>query len=222
MHPWFKWLIWVNPVQYAFEAIMSNEFYNLNLQCVPPAIFPDGPTAQTGHQVCAIQGSTPNQLVVQGSRYIDEAFTYSRSHLWRNFGIIIGWFILFVVLTMLGMELQKPNKGGSTVTIFKRGEAPRAVEDAVKYKELPGDIESGSSNSLQEKNSDESKKQVQGIARSTSIFTWQNVNYTIPYKGDQKKLLQDVQGYVKPGRLTALMGASGAGLVMNQLSPSTF
>ncbi|PYI14241.1 ABC transporter [Aspergillus violaceofuscus CBS 115571] len=211
MHPWFKWLIWVNPVQYAFEAIMSNEFYNLNLQCVPPAIFPDGPTAQAGHQVCAIQGSTPDQLVVQGSRYIDEAFTYSRSHLWRNFGIIIGWFILFVVLTMIGMELQKPNKGGSTVTIFKRGEAPKAVEDAVKYKELPADIESGSSNSLQEKNSDESKKQVQGIAKSTSIFTWQNVNYTIPYKGDQKKLLQDVQGYVKPGRLTALMGASGAG-----------
>ncbi|PYH78160.1 ABC transporter [Aspergillus uvarum CBS 121591] len=211
MHPWFKWLIWVNPVQYAFEAIMSNEFYNLNLQCVPPAIFPGGPTAQAGHQVCAIQGSTPNQLVVQGSRYIEEAFTYSRSHLWRNFGIIIGWFILFVVLTMIGMELQKPNKGGSTVTIFKRGEAPKAVEDAVKYKELPGDIESGSSNSLQEKNSDESKKQVHGIAKSTSIFTWQNVNYTIPYKGNQKKLLQDVQGYVKPGRLTALMGASGAG-----------
>lgn len=36
MHPWFKWLIWINPVQYGFEALMSNEFYNLEIQCVPP------------------------------------------------------------------------------------------------------------------------------------------------------------------------------------------
>ena len=119
-------------------------------------------------------------------------------------------------LTMLGMELQKPNKGGSTVTIFKRGEAPKIVEEAVKHKELPEDVEAGrkeagASNGLQEKESDNSGNEVQGIARSTSVFTWQGVDYTIPYKGGQRKLLQDVQGYVKPGRLTALMGASGAG-----------
>lgn len=57
-------------------------------------------------------------------------------------------------------------------------------------------------------------EKVEGIAENTSIFTWQNVTYTIPYKGGQRKLLQDVQGYVKPGRLTALMGASGSGLVL--------
>lgn len=218
MHPWLKWLIWINPLQYAFEAIMSNEFYDLNLQCVSPSIFPDGPSAQPGNQVCAIQGSTPNQLVVQGSNYIQTAFTYTRSHLWRNFGIVIAWFILFVCLTMVGMELQKPNKGGSTVTIFKKGEAPEAVQEAVKNKELPGDVETGSdgtgtTNGFQEKDTDGSSDEVHGIARSTSIFTWQGVNYTIPYKDGHRKLLQDVQGYVKPGRLTALMGASGAGLV---------
>jgi ABC-type multidrug transport system ATPase subunit len=58
---------------------------------------------------------------------------------------------------------------------------------------------------------EQGKEEVQDIAKNTSIFTWQSVNYTIPYKGGQRKLLQDVQGYVKPGRLTALMGASGAG-----------
>ncbi|PWY91900.1 ABC transporter [Aspergillus sclerotioniger CBS 115572] len=216
MHPWLRWLIWINPLQYAFEAIMSNEFYDLNLQCVSPSIFPDGPSARPGNQVCAIQGSTPDQLVVQGSNYIRSAFTYSRSHLWRNFGIVIAWFVFFVFLTMLGMELQKPNKGGSTVTIFKRGEAPKVVEEAIKHKELPEDVEAGrkeagTSNGLQEKESNNSGNEVQGIARSTSVFTWQGVDYIIPYKGGQRKLLQDVQGYVKPGRLTALMGASGAG-----------
>ncbi|RHZ56971.1 hypothetical protein CDV55_104831 [Aspergillus turcosus] len=216
MHPWLKWLIWINPVQYAFEAVMSNEFYNLNIQCVTPWIVPDGPNAQPGHQSCAIQGSSPDQLVVQGSSYIKAAFTYTRSHLWRNFGIIIAWFVFFVALTMVGTEMQQPNKGGSSVTIFKRNEAPKEVEEAVKNKELPEDVESGqkenAANADPEKTqSGESGSEVKDIAQSTSIFTWQDVNYTIPYKGGQKKLLQGVQGYVKPGRLTALMGASGAG-----------
>lgn len=40
---------------------------------------------------------------------------------------------------------------------------------------------------------------------------WQNLTYTIPYEKGERRLLQDVQGNVKPGKLTALMGASGAG-----------
>ncbi|KAJ5717802.1 hypothetical protein N7488_003448 [Penicillium malachiteum] len=212
MHPWLKWLIWINPVQYAFEALMANEFYDLAIQCETPYIVPAGSGAQSGHQSCAIQGSTPNELTVQGADYIKAAYTYSRSHLWRNFGIIVGWFIFFVVLTMIGMEIQKPNKGGSSVTVFKRGEAPKAVEDAIQHTGPPVDIESTEEKPPPSRMADESSEHtVQEIARNTSIFTWQNVNYTIPYKGGQRKLLQNVSGYVKPGRLTALMGASGAG-----------
>jgi ABC-type transporter Mla maintaining outer membrane lipid asymmetry ATPase subunit MlaF len=48
------------------------------------------------------------------------------------------------------------------------------------------------------------------LSQKQAIFTWQDVNYTIPYKGGQRQLLQNVEGYVKPGRLTALMGASGS------------
>ncbi|KAL3478070.1 ABC-2 type transporter-domain-containing protein [Aspergillus californicus] len=215
MHPWLKWLIWINPVQYAFEGVMSNEFYNLDIQCISPNIVPDGPNAQAGHQSCSIQGSTLDQLTVQGSNYIQSAFTYSRSHLWRNFGIIIAWFIFFVTITMLGMELQKPNKGGSSVTVYKRGEEPKEVTEAVQHKEIPHDEEAAStgntSNGTNNADLDESGGKVEGIARSTSVFTFQNVNYTIPVGGGQRQLLRDVQGYVRPGRLTALVGASGAG-----------
>lgn len=211
MHPWLKWLIWINPVQYAFEALMANEFHNLRIKCVPPSIFP-GTNASPGHQTCAIQGSSPDKLVVQGSDYIKAAYTYTRSHLWRNFGIIIAWFIFFVALTMLGMEIQKPYKGGSSVTVFKRGEAPKAVEDAIKHKGPLVDEESTQPNGRSsEMRDDDAKEKVRDIAKNTSIFTWQNVSYTIPYKGGHRKLLQDVHGYVKPGRLTAMMGASGAG-----------
>ncbi|KAE8372774.1 ABC-2 type transporter-domain-containing protein [Aspergillus bertholletiae] len=216
MHPWLKWLIWINPVQYAFEGVMSNEFYKMDIQCEPPSIVPNGPNASPGHQTCAIQGSSADQLTVRGSDYIKNAFTYTRSHLWRNFGIILAWLALFIVLTMIGMELQKPNKGGCAATVFKRGEEPETVKRALENKELPKDVETGNKEisvdgNINGSTSEDSGEDVTGFARSTSIFTWRDVNYTIPYKGGQKQLLQDVQGYVKPGRLTALVGASGAG-----------
>ncbi|CAG8892652.1 unnamed protein product [Penicillium egyptiacum] len=215
MHPWLKWIIWINPVQYAFEALMANEFYNLQIKCEPPYIAPGGPNAVPGHQSCAIQGSDPDQLIVDGSKYIQTAFTYSRAHLWRNFGIIMGWLIFFVCLTMLGTELQRPNKGGSAVTVFKRSEAPKAVQDVIKQSGPRGDEESAEKDGIASNKADGdtsvSRDKVQDIAKNTAIFTWQDVNYTIPYKGGQRQLLQNVEGYVKPGRLTALMGASGSG-----------
>lgn len=211
MHPWLKWLIWINPVQYAFEALMANEFDNLEIKCEPPYIVPGGPNASPGHQSCSIQGSSPDSLIVQGSRYIETAYTYSRSHLWRNLGIIIAWFLLFVGLTMLGMEMQKPNKGGSSVTVFKRSEAPKEAQNAVAHADEESTKAADLHADAKEANSTESSGKVKDIAKNTAIFTWQDVNYTIPYKGGQRQLLQNVQGYVEPGRLTALMGASGAG-----------
>ena len=43
-------------------------------------------------------------------------------------------------------------------------------------------------------------------------FTWETLNYRVPGPNGQIRLLHDVFGYVKPGTLTALMGASGAGM----------
>lgn len=194
---------------------MANEFYNLQIKCEPPYIVPNGPNAVPGHQACAIQGSDPDQLIVHGPQYIKTAYNYSRAHLWRNFGIIVGWLIFFVCLTVLGMELQRPNKGGSSVTVFKRSEAPKAVQDVIKRSGPREDEESAEKDGVASNTNDGdisiSSDKVQDIAKNTAIFTWQDVNYTIPYKGGHKQLLENVHGYVKPGRLTALMGASGSG-----------
>ena len=42
-------------------------------------------------------------------------------------------------------------------------------------------------------------------------FTWENVNYVVPVPGGTRRILHDISGYIKPGTLTALIGASGAG-----------
>jgi ATP-binding cassette subfamily G (WHITE) protein 2 (SNQ2) len=206
MHPWLSWLRWINPVQYAFEALLSNEFYNLELQCEAPYLVPNVPGASPQYQSCTLQGSKPGQTTVNGADYILAAYNYSHSHLWRNFGFIWAFFGFFVFLTALGMEIQKPNKGGGAVTIFKRGQAPKSAERVIENKDVNEDEESGKKeieNDLEKSHGSENP--VEGMAKNESVFTFQNVNYTIPYSNDQRQLLRDVQGYVKPGKLTALM-----------------
>ncbi|CAI9629153.1 unnamed protein product [Alternaria burnsii] len=215
MHPWFSWLRWINPIQYGFEGLLANEFYNLEIQCVPPFIAPQIPGAQEQYQSCAIQGNTPGSLTVSGPDYISAAFGYSRSHLWRNFGFICAFFLFFVALTAFGMEIQKPNKGGGAVTIYKRGQVPKTVEKEMETKTLPKDEEAGNSEPVSEKHSssdnDDSDKTAEGVAKNETIFTFQDITYTIPYEKGERTLLKGVQGFVRPGKLTALMGASGAG-----------
>ncbi|KAF2423406.1 hypothetical protein EJ08DRAFT_596084 [Tothia fuscella] len=216
MHPWFAWLRWINPVQYGFEALMANEFYNLEIQCVPPYLVPNIPNADPRYQSCTIQGSTPGSTIVQGANYIDTAYSYKRSHLWRNFGFICAFFGFFVALTAIGMEMQKPNKGGGAVTIYKRGQVPEGVDKAMENNSDPRDEEAGKekdegSGHHTESSEPKDETAVENLAKNETIFTYQNVNYVIPYEGGERTLLNNVQGYVKPGKLTALMGASGAG-----------
>ena len=223
MHPWFSWLRWINWIQYGFEALMANEFTGLDLQCVPPYLVPQGPGASPQHQSCTLQGSRPGDTSVHGAAYINAAFGYTRSHLWRNFGFLWAFFIFFVCVTALGMELMKPNAGGGAITVFKRGQVPKHVESAIETggREKGSDEESGQTTGvtpamLDSGNTSAEKKQdsrdadtMDKVAKNETVFTFQNVNYTIPVDKGERKLLQNVQGYVRPGKLTALMGASG-------------
>lgn len=113
------------------------------------------------------------------------------------------------------------------MTVFKRGQVPKSVKKSIETggringgktsaDEETGaikgstDLSSGDDASSNEQ-SEGGQQAMQKVAKNEKFFTFQNVNYTIPYQGGERKLLQDVQGCVRPGKLTALMGASGAG-----------
>jgi len=52
------------------------------------------------------------------------------------------------------------------------------------------------------------------VPMMTDVFTWRHVQYDVTLKkGEMRRLLDDVSGFVAPGKLTALMGESGAGKV---------
>lgn len=85
---WFGWLYYVNPVAYSFEAVLSNEFGNKEIQCAPEQIVPSGPGYDNPlYQGCATPGARIGSLNVTGSTYLKTALDYSRSNLWRNFGV---------------------------------------------------------------------------------------------------------------------------------------
>ncbi|KAI6304094.1 hypothetical protein MCOR22_000612 [Pyricularia oryzae] len=223
MPVWFGWLRWINWLQYGFECLMSNEFYRQELTCNGPFLVPQGPQAEPQYQGCTLAGSTPGDSTVSGANYIAESFSYTRAHLWRNFGFLWAFFIFFVLLTALGMERMKPNKGGGAITVFKRGQVPKQLESTIETggkgkggnekDEEVGTTGSGSQTPVSpgEGSTEEDDKTSNQVAKNETIFTFRDVNYEISSKGGKRKLLSDVQGYVRPGKLTALMGASGAG-----------
>jgi ABC-type multidrug transport system fused ATPase/permease subunit len=196
MHVWFRWIFYLNPGAYAFEALMANEFVGREFQCIEPDYIPYGAgysSSESIHRGCSVPGSKNG--MISGEAYIREQYSYSFHHIWRSFGIIVGFWIFFIGLTSLGFEL-KNSQGGSSVLLYKRGSEKQSQ---VGEKEMPA--KNGQSGDM---------VALRGSVKH-STFTWNNLDYHVPFNGEKKQLLDKVFGFVKPGNLVALMGASGAG-----------
>ncbi|KAK4940549.1 ATP-binding cassette transporter snq2 [Elasticomyces elasticus] len=85
---WFGWLFWVNPLSYSFEGLMASEFHGRVMNCDELQKVPNGSGYDDGaYQGCSATGSTFGNLQVTGPEYLEAAFQFSYSHLWRNVGI---------------------------------------------------------------------------------------------------------------------------------------
>ncbi|KAF2453557.1 putative ABC transporter [Lineolata rhizophorae] len=211
---WFGWLYYVNPVSYAFEAVVTNEFSGRVMDCAPSMLVPPSglPGVDPANQGCAIAGAGVNAHSVDGSEYLRAQFDYSRSNLWRNFGVLIAWTVLYIGVTVIATEVFSFAQSGGSALVFKK--SSRAAKQANAVSKRPADEENGSSeerSTVPGQNRGSDDLNMEGILKSDSIFTWKDVEYTVPYRGGHKKLLNKVSGFVKPGVMTALVGASGAG-----------
>ncbi|WEW58654.1 Multidrug resistance protein [Emydomyces testavorans] len=208
MRPWFKWISFVNPIQYAFESLMINEFHNRKFPC--SLYVPMGPsyTDVSGDSViCSATGARPGENFVDGDAYINITFKYYASHLWRNLGIIFAFFLFFLFTYIAATELvsARPSKG--EILVFPRGKVPSYL----KTKKKTNDPELAETTNEKQKLESDGHDQVGAIVKQTSIFHWQDVCYDIKIKGQPRRILDQIDGWVKPGTLTALMGVSGAG-----------
>ncbi|KAK3331499.1 ABC-2 type transporter-domain-containing protein [Apodospora peruviana] len=220
---WFGWLYWVNPVSYAFEGLLTNEFSGRTLECAPSQLVPQGPGIGIENQGCAIPGARIGSSIVSGSDYLSSQFEYSRGHLWRNFGVVIAFSVLYLLVTVLATELLSFVGPGGGSLMFK---GSKRAKKQVKFVSAKADEEKGGvagESGLAEAPAKHTRTQdeVLGeLVRSERVFTWENISYTVPTPAGPKKLLNSVDGYAKPGVMVALMGASGAGktTLLNTLS----
>ncbi|KAI0588081.1 abc transporter [Pyrenophora tritici-repentis] len=216
---WFGWLYWVNPVGYSFEAVLTNEFSDRIMECAPGQLVPQGPGVDAAYQGCSLTGASPNSNTVSGADYLDVSFSYSRSNLWRNFGVLIAFTILYLLVTVIATEtVSFVQSGGGALVFAKNKRAKQAVKE-----EAPADEEqvvAGESTSSSSDTAAHEEETLESISSSESVFTWSDVEYTVPYQGGERKLLNKVNGYAKPGVMIALVGASGAGksTLLNTLS----
>jgi ATP-binding cassette, subfamily G (WHITE), member 2, SNQ2 len=87
MHPWFKWIFWISPASYAYEAFMGNEFGGLILECVGKQLIPNGVAySSDANRACAIVGASADGTYIDGATYILQSYSYRVENLWRNFG----------------------------------------------------------------------------------------------------------------------------------------
>ena len=215
MRPWFRWLGYINPVSYVFEALMANEFHNREFPCTD--FIPSGPeyVNNTGlNRVCSVIGSVAGQTTVNGDDYIAYNYGYYWSHRWRNFGIVCAFIVGFLFIYLFACEINSGSLQRGEVALFPRSKLGRIRKQKKKAALQAADIEAGGAAAAEGALAVSQEIQHEDLSKmhaSTEIFHWRDVCYDIEIGSEKRRILNNVDGWIKPGTLTALMGASGAG-----------
>ena len=207
--PWVGWLAYVTPALYTYEAVMAAEFHNVNFACATGSIIPAGTEyTDLAYQTCAYAGSKIGSTVVNGDDYLAIKYGFYYSHVWRNFGILCLFTVAFIVMTCWLSEVMEweldsagPIQYKGSSKLFSRKKNVQADEEkapvSVDASAPPPAGQSGEGNQV--------------LAATESTFSWSDLELNVQIDKETRKLLDGVCGYCKPGSLTALVGASGAG-----------
>ncbi|KAG9240033.1 putative Brefeldin A resistance protein [Calycina marina] len=214
MKPWFSWIFWIDPLAYGFEAILANEMKSQIIPCVNDNLVPNGPgyTSATNQACAGIGGAIPGATSVTGEQYL-ASLDYSTRHIWRNFVIIWALWAFFVAITVISTSRWKSQSGKNGFLLIPREKVKNNVhmlEQAKPDEESQRPVTEKHGPRFSGNSSDHTNVDDQ-LVRNTSVFTWKNLTYTVNTTTGERVLLDDVQGWVRPGMLGALMGSSGAG-----------
>ncbi|KAM6506713.1 Multidrug resistance protein [Fusarium solani] len=212
---WSRWINYIDPVAYAFESLMINEFAGRDYLCtafVPNTGVSGYENIATENRACSSVGSKPGKDTVAGTDYIISGFQYYPSHKWRNVGIIIGFTIFFNALYVVLTEIVRAKKSKGEVLVFRRGYKPAQFKEGKSDAEAGVQISAGARAIAAPTDGEKTSDDDGGfITETVNVFHWRNVCYDVKIKSETRRILDHVDGWVKPGTLTALMGVSGAG-----------
>lgn len=124
----------------------------------------------------------------------------------RNFGIIIGYIVFFGVMYLLSAEYLPGDISKGEVLVFQRNSKWNSDLKATRDEEsLAGGSEIDRRIVMDAEIPNGSNEKGIGIPRQTNIFHWNDVCYDITIKGEKRRISDRIDGWVKPGTLTALM-----------------
>lgn len=183
MHPWFSWIKWINPVYYAFEILIANEFHGRDFICSQfiPA-YPDNLSGANGDSfICSVVGAVAGQRTVSGDAFIKESYNYTYSHVWRNYGILWAFLIFFMTIYFVATELNSSTSSTAEVLVFRRGHVPAYLQKDGKSKTAADDAEAAAASGTADKEGAEGDG-TNAIPPQKDVFTWRDVKYDIPVK----------------------------------------
>ena len=115
-----------------------------------------------------------------------------------NIGILLGFLFGFLILYIIAAEHAKPPRNKGEVLVFRKGRMPS------NFEKDHGDVETQATDRpvvAEKVNNNPSS----GLTAGASVFHWEDLCYDIQIKGKDRRLLDHVDGWVKPGKSTALM-----------------
>lgn len=204
MPVWIGWIRWLNPTFYAQESLMINEFGGRTFPC--SGFVPQGEGYEDvagGLRACAVQGSVPGRDYVEGSAYLESTYGYKNSHKWPYFLVVVAFGLLFMGLHLVATEYVTSERSKGEVLVFTRKALKRLSQRARRDEETGNVGRSGIGSQVQDSD------QVANVEKQSSVFHWRNVCYDVAIKGEDCRILDHVDGWVKPGTLTALMVRAG-------------
>ncbi|GKZ98413.1 hypothetical protein AnigIFM59636_003010 [Aspergillus niger] len=78
MHHWFEFVHDINPVYYAYEALVANEFHGREFGCAE--FIPSHPNLQTNAYICSAVGALAGRRTVSGDDYIWQTYRHEEHH----------------------------------------------------------------------------------------------------------------------------------------------
>ncbi|KAK9463929.1 ABC-2 type transporter-domain-containing protein [Lipomyces oligophaga] len=205
---WYRWIYYINPITYPFEALSATEFHGRHIICEGDQLVPNIAGADINHQACSLPGAVAGQDYVLGDDFIKSHFGYSHGHLYRNIGIEFGYLVGFICISMLISEFLTFDAGSGQVKQYVK--MPSVRTEKVTDESLSNEKQNYESDGSDHYDADHRVATGDEEAKGY-LFTFENVSLVVPTPDGDKQLLENVEGYAVPGKLLALMGTSGAG-----------
>uniref|UniRef100_A0A1Y1NHX7 ABC transporter domain-containing protein n=1 Tax=Photinus pyralis TaxID=7054 RepID=A0A1Y1NHX7_PHOPY len=215
MVPWLGWFRYINPIAYTYEGVMINELRHRQFLC--STTIPDGPDYRnitSAEKLCMEVGRLAGTDLVDGTEFLRLKYGYVDAHMWRNMAILLAMMVIFCIGHLLAAEYIPAQKSRGEVLLFKKPltKLECSEETGISEPEVASIAPvSGSKPCEQGAYAEPDVTTPIQRSRQTSTFQWDQISYDIKTRGGNRRLLSDISGWLKPGSLTVLMGATGAG-----------